>query len=115
MRRKYGWLVCVVVLIGILLWNHSRREMKDKEPDAVSSICYGNELILIVVANCDTIENKEEFAELLIEKYKKNSFKTVRLSTDIEQPKTVWMKVYLKEKDFKDRKEPAVIFDFVPN
>ena len=42
MRSKYGWLVCAVVLIGILLWNYSGKKMKDEETDAVSSVCYGN-------------------------------------------------------------------------
>lgn len=111
MRRKYGWLVCAVVLIGILLWNYSGKKMKDEEPDSVSSVCYGNELTLIVVANCDIIENKEEFAEFLIEKYKKNSFKTVRLSTDQEQPEKIRMKVYLRVEDFEEGIEPEMVID----
>ena len=78
--------------------------MKDEEPDVVSSVCYGNELTLIVVANCDIIENKEEFAELLIEKYKKNSFKTLCLSKDPEQP-------YLRVEDFEEGIEPEMVIE----
>ena len=63
--------------------------------DRVSSICFGDEMTLIVVANRDEITDEDEFAELLLEKYKENSCKTVRLFTDLEQPETVRMKVYL--------------------
>ena len=45
----------------------------------------------------------------LFDKYKENSFKTVRLSTDLEQPETVRMKVYLREKDFEEGEKPKIV------
>lgn len=112
MRKKCVEIVFVVLLInmlmGMYLWTKNEERI---EPDAVSSICFGNELTLIVVANRDEITDEDEFTELLLEKYKENSFKTVRLSTDLEKQEKVWMKVYLWEKDFEEGKKP--VMDYV--
>lgn len=103
-------VVFVMLLISMLMGMYFRTKNEEmKELDAVSSICFGDEMTLIVVANRDEITDEDEFAELLLEKYKENSFKTVRLSTDLEQPETVRMKVYLREKDFEEGEKPKIV------
>ena len=104
MRKKCVGIVFVMLLISMLMGMYFRTKNEEmKELDAVSSICFGDEMTLIVVAN------RDEFAELLLEKYKENSFKTVRLSTDLEQPEKVRMKVYLREKDFEEGEKPKIV------
>ena len=110
MRKKCVGIVFVMLLISMLMGMYFRTKNEEmKELDAVSSICFGDEMTLIVVANRDEITGEDEFAELLLEKYKENSFKTVRLSTDLEQPETVRMKVYLREKDFEEGEKPKIV------
>lgn len=110
MRKKCVGIVFVMLLISMLMGMYFRTKNEEmKELDAVNSICFGDEMTLIVVANRDEITDEDEFAELLLEKYKENSFKTVRLSTDLEQPEKVRMKVYLREKDFEEGEKPKIV------
>ena len=105
MRKKCVGIVFVMLLISMLMGMYFRTKNEEmKELDAVSSICFGDEMTLIVVANRDEITDEDEFAELLLEKYK-----AVRLSTDLEQPETVRMKVYLREKDFEEGEKPKIV------
>lgn len=113
MRKKCVEIVFVLLLISMLMGMYLGTKSEERmESDAVSSICFGNEMMLIVVANRDEITDEDEFTELLLEKYKDNSFKTVRLSTDLEQPEKVRMKVYLREEDFEEGKEPEMEVDY---
>ena len=52
------------------------------EPDVVSSISMNRDQYLTVVANRNRIEDKEEFAKLLVKMCRENSFHTIKFSTD---------------------------------
>lgn len=65
------------------------------EPDVVNSISVNRDQILTVVANCNEIEDKEEFAWKLIEMCRGNSFHTIKFSTDRGYATSIDMSVYL--------------------
>ena len=69
-------------------------------PDALSSISDGTTCRLIVVANRSGIRDAEEFAEEVIKMCRENSFRSLRLSTDIEGwPEKLDIRVYLRKRD----------------
>lgn len=69
-------------------------------PDVVSSRTDGDECMLIVVANADSIEDEQAFAEETVRKYEENEFYTTRFSRDHKSlPKQVYMSVYLRKSD----------------
>lgn len=61
----------------------------------------GRDQYLIVVANCDEIEDKEEFAWKLIEMCQENSFRTIKFSTDRGYAARIHMSVYLWKDEIK--------------
>ena len=69
------------------------------EPDVVSSISMNQDQYLTIVANRDKIEDKEEFAELLVKMCRENSFHTIKFSTDREYATGIHMQVYLCDND----------------
>lgn len=110
-RTKWKMVVDVVlvvaVMIGIGLEGEERRV--EGEPDIISSMIVNNEQYLTVVANCNEIENEEEFKKLLIRMYEENSFHSVKFSTDISDPEKVYMKVYRWRGDVKKAEPPLRI------
>ena len=105
-RTKWKMVVAVVlvvaVMIGIGLEGEERRV--EGEPDVISSMIVNNEQYLTVVANCNEIENEEEFTKLLIKMYEENSFHSVKFSTDLVDPEKVYMKVYRWKRGVKKEK-----------
>ena len=69
------------------------------EPDVVSSISMNQDQYLTIVANRDKIEDKEEFAELLVKMCRENSFHTIKFSTDRGYATGIHMQVYLCDND----------------
>lgn len=74
------------------------------EPDVVSSISMNRDQYLTVVANRDRIEDKEEFAKLLVKMCRENSFHTIKFSTDRGYATGIHMQVYLCEEDIEEEK-----------
>mgnify|MGYP004646393045 FL=1 len=72
------------------------------KPHVVSSISINRDQYLTVVANRDRIEDKEEFAKLLVEMCRKNLFHTIKFSTDRGYATEIHMQVYLCEEDIED-------------
>lgn len=72
------------------------------EPDVVSSISVNGDQYLTVVANRDKIKDKEEFAKLLVQMCRENSFHTIKFSTDRGYATRIHMLVYLCEEDIED-------------
>ena len=72
------------------------------EPDVVSSISMNRDQYLTVVANRNRIEDKEEFAKLLVKMCRENSFHTIKFSTDRGYATEIHMQVYLCEEDIED-------------
>ena len=102
MDKKRICIVCVIIMFGIMsryLFFFFSEEDIPMEPDVVSSISVDREQYLTVVANRDKIEDKEEFAELLVQMCRENSFHTIKFSTDRGYSTGLHMRVYLHEED----------------
>lgn len=114
MTKKSICIVCVIMAFGIMTGGFvERKYMKDIpiDPDVVSSISFNRDQYLIVVANRDNIEDKEEFAKLLVQMCKENSFHTIKFSTDRGYATSVNMRVYLWKEDI-ERNDPVMVVEY---
>lgn len=89
------------IITGYLFEKKSEKEISMK-PDVVSSISMNRDQYLTVVANRNRIEDKEEFAKLLVKMCKDNSFHTIKFSTDRGYTTEIHMQVYLCKEDIED-------------
>ena len=89
------------IMTGYLFEKESKEEIS-MEPDVVSSISMNRDQYLTVVANRNRIEDKEEFAKLLVKMCRKNSFHTIKFSTDRGYATGIHMQVFLCEEDIED-------------
>ena len=88
-------------MTGYFFKKKSEKEIS-MEPDVVSSISMNRDQYLTVVANRNRIEDKEEFAKLLVKMCRENSFHTIKFSTDRGYATEIHMQVYLCEEDIED-------------
>ena len=116
MNKKCIWVLCAMAVLIITMEYFIKPNSEEDvpmAPDVVSSISMNRDQYLTVVANRDNIEDKEEFAKLLIEMCKENSFHTIKFSTDRGYATNVDMRVYL----FQDKIEghgPVMIVKYEP-
>ena len=116
MNKKCIWVLCAMAVLIITMEYFIKPNSEEDvpmAPDVVSSISMNRDQYLTVVANRDNIEDKEEFAKLLIEMCKENSFHTIKFSTDRGYETNVDMRVYL----FQDKIEghgPVMIVKYEP-
>lgn len=116
MNKKSIWVLCAMAVLIITMEYFIKPNSEEDvpmAPDVVSSISMNRDQYLTVVANRDNIEDKEEFAKLLIEMCKENSFHTIKFSTDRGYATNVDMRVYL----FQDKIEghgPVMIVKYEP-
>lgn len=89
------------IMTGYLFEKESKEEIS-MEPDVVSSISMNRDQYFTVVANRNRIEDKEEFAKLLVKMCRENSFHTIKFSTDRGYATEIHMQVYLCEEDIED-------------
>ena len=101
-------LLCVAVFVSGCGQKH-----KEGEPDVISSIKMNQDEMLTVVANRNQIENKEEFAELLLKKCKENSFQSVKFSTDSWYATSLILRVYLWEDEIEGQ-DPVMVVEYKP-
>lgn len=101
-------LLCVAVFVSGCGQKH-----KEGEPDVISSIKMNQDEMLTVVANRNQIEDKEEFAELLVKKCKENSFQSVKFSTDSGYVTSLDLRVYLWEDEIEGQ-EPIMVVEYKP-
>ena len=115
-RRKWKMVVAIVFVLAVMIGIGLEEEERsvEGEPDVISSMIVNNEQYLTVVANRNEIEKEEEFKKLLIRMYEENSFHSVKFSTDISDPETVYMKVYPFRETIKE-KETDLILEFKYN
>lgn len=102
MNKKRICIVCVIVIFAITtvyLFEKKSKEEISMEPDGVSSISMNRDQYLTVVANRNRIEDKEEFAKLLVKMCRENSFHTIKFSTDRGYATGIHMQVYLCDND----------------
>ncbi len=114
MRRFFS----IIILSGIALFlvacgNNDENQHVSGEPDVVSSIKMNQDERLVVVANRDEIEDKIEFAKLLVKMCQENSFKTIKFSTDHGYATSLDMSVYLW-KDEIEGNNPIMTVEFKP-
>lgn len=84
-------------------------------PDLVNSFSTNSDYTLTVVANSDSIENKEDFARHIITMCRENSFKTIQFSTDLGgYPTSLDISVYLQQEDIRTS-EPICEIRYIPN
>ena len=105
MNEKRIFIVCVILVFGIMtgyLFEKKSGEEISMEPDVVSSISMNRDQYLTVVANRDRIEDKEEFAKLLVKMCRENAFHSIKFSTDRGYAAGIHMQVYLCEEDIED-------------
>lgn len=105
MNKKRICIVCVIMVFSIMmgyLFEKTSKEEISMESDVVSSISINCDQYLTVVVNRDRIEDKEEFAKLLVKMCRENSFHTIKFSTDRGYANGIHMQVYLCEEDIED-------------
>lgn len=115
MLKKRMCIGCVIVLLIMMryLEKIETTDVRQEEPDVVSSISMKRDQYLTVVANRDEIENKEELAKLLIQMCKENSFHTIKFSTDKGYATSLHMRVYLW-RDKIEGYDPVMTVEFEP-
>ena len=99
--EKKLFLIC---LSAILFLQGCGEKHTPAEPDVVNSISVNRDQNLTVVANCDEIKDKEEFAWKLIETCRENSFHTIKFSTDRGYATRIHMNVYLWKDEIEGHK-----------
>ena len=108
MKIKLIWF-CIVIMI----LTGCNRTNEIGEPDCVHTSSFNDELYLTIVANRNEIEDPEAFAKEILEMYKNNSFKSIKLSIDIQGfSEQITAKVYLYEKDIY-KEEPMFVIEYV--
>lgn len=115
MNEKRICIVCVIMIFVIMTGYHFEKKFEEEismEPDVVSSIRMNRDQYLTVVANRDRIEDKEEFAKLLVKMCTENSFHTIKFSTDRGYATSIHMQVYLCDNDIEEAKV-AMKIDYV--
>lgn len=111
MKRKKHALLCL--LLAAALVSGCAQKHKEGEPDVISSMKINQDETLTVVANRNQIEDKENFAKLLIKKCKDNSFQSVRFSTDYGYATSLNLRVYLWEDEIEGQ-EPVMVVEYTP-
>ena len=116
MNKKRICIVCVIMVFSIMtgyLFEKKSKEEISMKPDVVSSISMNRDQYLTVVANRDRIEDKEEFAKLLVKMCRENSFHTIKFSTDRGYATSVNMRVYLWKAEIEGN-EPVMVVEYEP-
>ena len=84
---------------------------KEGEPDLLSSFSMNRDENLVVIANRDEIEDKDEFARLLVRMCKENSFQSIKFSTDRGYATSLDMRVYLW-RDEVEGNDPVMVVEY---
>ena len=111
MKRKKHTLLCLLLAAAFV--SGCAQKHKEGEPDVISSMKMNQDETLTVVANRKQIEDKEDFAKLLVKKYKENSFQSVRFSTDYGYATSLNLRVYLWEDEIEGQ-EPVMVVEYKP-
>ena len=93
--------ICTIVgIVFVLMAGAFYMTNKDSSPDCVSSVSANDDYYLTIIANQRKFEDKEAFANQLIELVKNNGFATIMFSfEETGYPTSLNMTVYLTEKD----------------
>ena len=83
------------------------------EPDLLNSFSMNRDENLVVIANRYQIEDKDEFASLLVRMCKENSFHSIKFSTDRGYATSLDMCVYLW-RDEVEGNDPVMTVEYKP-
>ena len=111
MKRKKHALICLLLAVAFV--SGCAQKHKEGEPDVIGSMKMNQDETLTVVANRKQIEDKEDFAKLLVKKCKENSFQSVRFSTDYGYATSLNLRVYLWEDEIEGQ-EPVMVVEYTP-
>lgn len=114
MKKVFYLASAVLLTVFLMACNCINREKHVAgEPDIVSSIKMNQDENLVIVANRDEIEDKVEFAKLLVKMCQENSFQSIKFSTDVGYATSLDMRVYLWRDEIEGN-EPVMIVQFKP-
>ena len=106
-----GILILLIFLLRV--YEHKDQELTGV-PDAVGSTVSGGTCSLTVTANVERISDREAFAREVVRMCRENSFRSLRLSTDMAGwPEELDIKVYLRREDIGE-KEPVMRILYEP-
>lgn len=74
-------------------------------PDILNSISFNNALHLNAVANCNPDTDYSTITDTIISMYNKNSFHTIKFSTDMHTPSYIEIDVFADIFDFQGNKK----------
>lgn len=106
MKRLCTILVMLLILVSGCGVQKTESDSKNTSmiPDCVVSNSSNADYSLTIIANRNEIEDKEAFAEQLIEQVKSNGFKRIMFSfEETGYPTGLQMTVYLTEADWQDQ------------
>lgn len=107
-------LAVLFLLCGAGRWYRQWQADHTGMPDAVSSRMENRECFLDVIANADRIEDTEGFARNVIQMCRENSFRSIRLSTDLYgYPERLEINVYLHREEV-NKEEPVMRIRYEP-
>ena len=98
MAKKRICIVWAIIVLSIMIGYFFEKKYEEGIPmelDVVSSISMDWDQNFTMVANWDKIEDKEEFAELLVQMFRENSFYTIKFSKDKGYATEIYKRVYL--------------------
>jgi len=117
MKKTWGMIIVAILCLGLLACGQTETSDENAhipgEPDVINSIRSGNDEMLTVIANRDKIEDKEEFAKLLVKMCQENAFHTIKFSTDFGYATRLNMRVYLWRDEIEGN-DPVMTVDFEP-
>lgn len=111
MEKKYRKILFTVMSVILILG--CAQKYKQMEPDVVRCMKINRDETLTVVANRSKIEDKIEFAKLLVDMCKENSFVSIKFRTDYGYATSLELRVYLDEQEIESHK-PAMNVEYKP-
>lgn len=106
-------IIILSLILAIVLISGSKQIHQEGEIDVISSMKFNQDENLTVIANKNKIEDKERLAKLLIKKYKDNSFKSIKFSTDYGYATSLNIRVFLWEYQVRNQ-DPVMKIEYIP-
>lgn len=107
--RRFMLLALLICCIG-----SGCSSKKEGEPDLLSSFSMNRDENLVVIANRNEIDDKDEFARQLVRMCKENSFHSIKFSTDRGYATSLDMRVYLW-RDQVEGNDPIMTVEYKPD
>ena len=107
--RRFMLLALLICCIG-----SGCSSKKEGEPDLLSSFSMNRDENLVVIANRNEIDDKDEFARQLVRMCKENSFHSIKFSTDRVYETSLDMRVYLW-RDQVEGNDPIMTVEYKPD